>query len=685
VKVLKVLIARARMFGALVVLLGLISAVPYGALAQETAPDETFDAAAEVIEPAAEVIDPAPETAGAYYVGAECSYDSGFDESTCGFTVFASDIAAAEAFTVYYETVCGSATGVGEAELGGAGYRYVTTADAPTLVLTLPGAVSPSGGTTDYEVEAGGVATIAAGDSLDCVQPVEEVEDISTVDVPVYAYTCPSDPVTLPGDCTAANDVAFSATADGLPITIASTVNGATVATVALGGTLVISSTTTGFGPFGGNGTMPNIEAGSVANFVQIVAPKTIPTDGRLQIFNGTCPTSGLARTEFTVIEPNSFSAQARQSCEPNAGAAFVITGGALASGMTVTTDPGTGPGDGERGSWRGFLAAGSYRVTEVSSGQFTDLAVFEDELTAVLAVSYLVVPEGTLEIRRYTCTAGTTESTDIAVYLPGTPTPAPAPPEAACSASDGTIQLNDGTPFKLGDDGAIVMDLPVDSYDFTDLNTSTTETGVAVQLDATTLLVITETVLTGTVSLSLADCDDSQAGAQDAADPAYWEATCLYAVGGIDFWLLDADLKEVGKRTTADDGSAVWTKIDPGTYLLDTHANVCAIFVDGADARSGFDVAINQTSAVSLYTCAPFATGGGPTTPGIDPPVLGVVSAPILGSTADLLYVTELPSTGDGVTAPYQPSAGGGALALIGLAGAVVAFVERKRRALAA
>ncbi|MDQ3044647.1 MAG: SpaA isopeptide-forming pilin-related protein [Chloroflexota bacterium] len=670
---MKNLIERARLLGALVVLLGLLGAAPNAALAQETLPEGSFDAA---------VADAVADESGSYYVGAACTYDADLDQSSCGFTAYASNLAAAEAFTVLYETVCGSATNAGGAEFGDAGYRYVPTAEAPSLFLTLPGAVDVTAETTTYEVEAGGVATVAAGDSLDCVQLAEEgdlIEDVvlvTTVDVAVYAYTCPAGFASL-GECTLANDVEFAATDGGVPITVASTVGGATTATVAAGGTLVIGSTTAGFAPYGGNGTMVNVAEGSIANFVRTLGPDATPTDGRLQIVNGTCPTSGEARTEFTVIEPDSFAAQAQVSCEPNAGTSFIISGAALVTPITVTMDAG--------GTSRQFLAPGLYTVTEDSTDDSTQVNVYEDALSAVIVVNYLVVPEGTLEIRRYQCTAGTTESTSIEVYLSGTPTPAPAPPEAACEAADGTIQLNDGTPFDLGDDGAIVMDVPVDSYEFADLDTSTTESGVAVELGATTLVVITETVLTGTVSLSLADCDDSLAAEQDAADPAYWQTTCLNSVAGVDFWLVNDDLKSVGKQTTDSDGSAVWTNIDPGSYLIDTHANVCALFVNGADARTGFDVAIDQTASISLYTCAPLTSGGGTNIPGIDPPVLGVVSAPILDTTADALYVTELPSTGGGATESATLNAGGGVLALLGFFGAALALMDRKRRTRAA
>lgn len=472
---------------------------------------------------------------------------------------------------------------------------------------TEPPADVPSDVSGESEAPA---STDDAGPDLGAVETAEEgtptEEAVTIVSIPVTVFICsadpgPVDPATS-GVCSGADGVEIAYTVDDAPATPVNTSGGGFASLEVPEGSAVFVEETVpaGYLPIGdGTAWIASAADGNAVTFVNVV--ETVL--GRLQIVNGSCPTSGETRTEFRVIGPHAISAAATPVCSPTARAVFTITGGTLpVGGIQAITD--------DNGVWRGYLAAGDYTVID-DSGASDEATVEADELTAVIVIDYFRPPTGVLVVQRWVCTEGEEERTDIIVDGDAS--------GPGCGLADGQMSLStiseasaaSSITFSLGPDGEATMTLPPGTYLLTDLSSSASAQ-VSVAAGRTTRASVRTISLYGTLVVRHFWCADPASNDEDASDPAYWEAECD-AAGGVTVTLYDAGGTPVRTQATSGGGIITWSGVNPGTYTVDTENGICAAFVDGVDARGGFGIAAGSTTIVKIYSCAPPQdTGGG-------------------------------------------------------------------------
>jgi hypothetical protein len=244
-------------------------------------------------------------------------------------------------------------------------------------------------------------------------------------------------------------------------------------------------------------------------------------------------------------------------------------------------------------------------------SGASETVTVEADELTVVIVIDYFEPPTGTLVIQKWWCTEGEAEGTEIIINGDGS--------GPGCALTDAQIALSEvGNPgssssisFGLGPDGEATMALPEGTYLLTDVSSSASAQ-VEVRAGRTTRASVRTIALYGTLVVRHFWCADPDSNNEDASDPSYWEAECDPA-GGVSVTLFDAGGSPLDTQETTGGGVVTWSGLTPGTYTVDTEDGVCAVFVNGVDARSGVEITAGSTTRVNIYSCAPpNSTGGG-------------------------------------------------------------------------
>lgn len=497
-------------------------------------------------------------------------------------------------------------------------------AQEATPIATEPDGAAPLPSDTDEASEDVGTGDEADTTDSGFVGPSSiSFQPAADVTVLVYAYDCDAepdivDPPTAPAGCAAAVGLALTVTANGVDLPGAITDGAGAASIAAPDGSSVVAvedptTITLGFVSLGsGMVEITPASEGAVAVLIHVLddfgveEPPPGPgadeeedgDGGRVQLVKGVCPTSGEARTELTVIGPNTFMAQsqANEGCQPASGAEFLVAGGDLpVDGESYLT--------GEDGSFRGELAPGLYTVTESLSGESAEIEVVLDGIVVVIAFQYVPAEEtGTIAVRRYACVEGEVETTSIEAIVD--PLEEPGPGEF-CVAEDGGFQLNDGEPFNGGGDGAINFSLPTGSYQFTDLD-STMSVGVDIMADATTYVLVKRLLPFGELAVAYALCDAADAYQGDPDDAEYWAETCSGEAAGVELRLFDALGNVVATAITDAEGIARWTGLVPGDYRIRGTGDraTCAVFIDGSASLGGFLVAANTLYQGSVYGC---------------------------------------------------------------------------------
>ncbi|MGH2533574.1 MAG: hypothetical protein ACRDJW_14845 [Thermomicrobiales bacterium] len=308
------------------------------------------------------------------------------------------------------------------------------------------------------------------------VPPVDEPAPL--VFVWLEAYNCDADPgVQDPAVvCDPALGVTVEVTQDDEPLgTVSTNAAGGAVVEAEEGATVVLTedmgAVPTGYLPLsGGVRTFESVVGGEFALFVHVRVGEN--DAGRLQIVNGSCPTSDEEpRTKFNVIGSPSSEGASSAPCLATPDARFTIDGGGLPDGALVVTT-------GDDGAWRGTLPAGSYIVFD-DSGASQAIEVLAGETTVVTAIDYVPFPDGTLLITKLRCTEGDEPGTTITVDNEA------VEDDPACTPSDGEFRLaevGDGTAiavedFTLGADGEAQFTLRTGDYRLTDLASRQTVT----------------------------------------------------------------------------------------------------------------------------------------------------------------------------------------------------------------
>jgi len=308
------------------------------------------------------------------------------------------------------------------------------------------------------------------GEVVSETQSEVQVAPVADVTVGAVVYNCTTDPAGADpgtvGTCTLASGVTISVAVGGTPTGSDSTSGSGTVSFLVPGGSALVftedtSTLATGFQPLYGSDAYLTASEGASVTFVNIT--ETIA--GRLQIVNGSCPTSGESRTEFRVIEPRSVAAASTLSCSATGGTIFQIYGGSLGpDGISVVT--------GSDGAWRGYLPPAIYTVVD-DSEESADVTVIADDVSLVIVVDYISAPLGVLNVSRFDCTDESNSGVEISFS-------GQQPDEASdtdCEASDGDITIEvqaevstaSMMAFSLGSDGVAEVELPSGSYILTD------------------------------------------------------------------------------------------------------------------------------------------------------------------------------------------------------------------------
>lgn len=450
------------------------------------------------------------DAASSIYVGVSCAVDDVSGTSTCDFAPVDQAGGAVYGLSIPSDNLCAPITDAGVGTLSESGVYAALPDGVGSLSITLQGEVS-AGGAAVYGVDTdagqfsiGGDGIVCDGAELvdpgattddhsdesvidDSLPPADEpvttldeeggeegaaVDEIPVPDVTVsvLAYDCtidPSgaDPATLV-ECTPSAGVELSATADGADEGLATTdANGAASFSVPDGSALVVAENTstipTGFAPYGNGVANVTAEAGGAITFIHLSEPIV----GRLQIVNGSCPTSGESRTEFRVIEPRSVAMADAPECEATGGTVFTILGGTLGDGgISVVT--------GDDGAWRGYLPAGTYTVVDDSS-ESAEVTVIVDDISVVVVVDYISHPIGVLNVSRFTCDDA--EQAGIEISFFGTePT---VGDDDDCAPTDGDVTIDVDSvvssasvaTITLGSDGVEEIELDPGDYVFTD------------------------------------------------------------------------------------------------------------------------------------------------------------------------------------------------------------------------
>jgi hypothetical protein len=443
-------------------------------------------------------------------VSVSCLFDEASGLSTCDFTPVDSAGGAVSGITIPGEILCAPVSGD---YAGGAIYTALPDGLGSASV-TFVGAVSV-GGTASYTVDLAGGPVEAAGGSLVCesAAPTEpdvttddvgdepivvdtttdeggpidgeleisedetsgEIAEVENVTITIYAYDCVSDPNGADpaeySDCTPSEGIELAATVDGEDAgTVTTDINGWATFSALDGSAFVVaenlSTLPDGYEPYGNGVAFITAEADSVIVFIHL----TEPLVGRLQIVNGSCPTSGEDRTEFRVIEPASVAAADAPECAATGGTIFTILGGTLAEGgISVVT--------GDDGAWRGFLPAGTYTVVD-DSGASGEVTVIVDDISVVVVVDYISHPIGVLNVSRFLCEA---EAAGIEITFFGSEPS--VGDDDGCDPVDGTITIDvvsevsaaSVVTFDLGADGVEEIELEPGDYVLSDDNTGET------------------------------------------------------------------------------------------------------------------------------------------------------------------------------------------------------------------
>ncbi|MGH2560364.1 MAG: hypothetical protein ACRDJH_14980 [Thermomicrobiales bacterium] len=329
-------------------------------------------------------------------------------------------------------------------------------------------------------------------------EPNEESVDepAPLVSVSLAAYNCDGDPGTQDpaAVCDPAPGVTVEVTQDDQPLgSVATDATGAAAIDAEEGATVILTedmgTVAPGYLPVsGGVRTIESVAGGEAAVFVHVRVGEE--DAGRLQVVNGSCPTSDdEPRTEFNVIGSPSSAGASSAPCLPTPNAPFTISGGSLPAGDIVVYT-------GDDGAWRGTLPAGNYTVFD-DSGATQAVEVLAGETTVVTAIDYVPFPDGTLLVTKVRCTEGEEAGTTITVD--------DAPDEAgpSCAPSDGEFRLaevGDGTSgpiedFTLGANGEAEFTLRTGDYRLTDLTSGQTVT-VTIDEAAVTAVTVRDVVL---------------------------------------------------------------------------------------------------------------------------------------------------------------------------------------------
>jgi hypothetical protein len=316
----------------------------------------------------------------------------------------------------------------------------------------------------------------AAGDD-----PPEEPADepAPLVSVWLEAYNCDTDPGAQDPAvvCDPAPGVTVEAAQDGESLgSVATNDAGGAMIEAEEGSTVTLTedmgTVPPGYLPLsGGVRTFESVAGGEFALFVHVRVGDQ--QAGRLQVVNGSCPTSeDEPRTEFTVVGPPVSGGASATPCEPTNEAPFTISGRLLGGDLSVVT--------GGDGAWRGTLPAGTYTVTD-DSGASVSVDVIAGETTVVTAIDYVPAPDGTLIVSKVRCTEGEEAGTTITID------DAANEDDSSCTPSDGEFRLaevaeGDGTAvavevFALGPGGQAELTLRTGDYRLTDLASGETAT----------------------------------------------------------------------------------------------------------------------------------------------------------------------------------------------------------------
>lgn len=421
--------------------------------------------------------------------------------------------------TVPAGVLCATVLSTGAADWSGDGISQSITTENPSIVVSFDGVVSVSGGASygaDLEGVGGttiGGSGVVCGDgdgttgSQEVDDPTEVPTDVvdqptdvpnegtptsedtgdnpdpvvtdeptvepeaTTITVTVGAFDCATDPgaadpSTFAG-CLPAAGVEISGTADSTPLGPSVTDESGYVSFTIDAGTANVTFTENpatiraGYAELGSGSVSATPSDGLVLTFAHLGG-------GRLQIINGSCPTSGESRTEFRVIEPRSVSEAATSSCTLTENAAFTISGAALAGDIVVTT--------GSDGAWRGYLPAGDYTVTENATGESTGVTVVADDISVIIAVDYVAAPLGVVNVSRFTCE--NQETGGLLIQFSGHASAYGDDADCSPSNQDITIDVQSEVTtesiasFRLGSDGVAEVELPSGSYRITDVAT---------------------------------------------------------------------------------------------------------------------------------------------------------------------------------------------------------------------
>jgi hypothetical protein len=528
----------------------------------------------------------------------------------------------------------------GETELGTADGSPTAT---PTPTAT-PSTTTDADSTTQTETDlgSGDTATQAQIGETEGATPVAgaspEAEDVGTAAEPVLhpvvvtLYNCETDPGDTPSthpDCTVVEAAGVIVQVDAVEVGSGPTdASGQASFDVEEGVTASVSQSadtvTDGFSPRG-DGVIDLLVEGPAA--VNLVNLADLEDQGRFQLSNQQCYTSGEPFTEFLPVLGPMVRAASADCVGPLAGAEYTVTGGALTEPLVLTADSG--------GGWTGYLDPGDYTIAR--NGASTEFSIVINQITVVLTVDWITGAKGTVAVQRYTCSEGEASGTSVELFDGG----GGSPPNASCVPSDANVQLiesgSSAEPLNLSGNGSEIQVAAGDYvvYDVTgDVSQALTVTeGGYIQA------LIVEIRLTGVVAAQVNLCADPSSNFEDPTRPGYWAGSCGPAAPGTYVALLDTAGNVVASTQTGPDGSVSFDDILAGVYILEIE-EACALFADGADARAGFTVAPNQVVNVAAYECAkPSNPPGGGNNGGENPPGGNPGGDGSLGSMPDQLF----------------------------------------------
>jgi hypothetical protein len=579
----------------------------------------------------------------------------------------------------------------GETELGSSDGSPTAT---PTPTATPSTTTDPNTTTqTQTDLGAGDTATGAQIGETDGATPVAEAspeaDGVDTAAEPVLhpvvvtVYDCQTDPgdtpSTHPDFCTVVEAAGVIVEVDAVEVGSGSTdASGQASIDVEEGVTAAVSQSagtvTDGFSPRGDGVIDILVEGPSEVNLVNLA---DLEDQGRFQLSNQQCYTSGEPFTEFLPVIGPMVRAASADCIGPLPDAEYTVTGGSLTEPLVLTADDDGGAID--------YLDPGDYTIAR--NGASTEFSIVVDQITVVLTVDWITGAKGTVAVERYTCSEGEASGTSIELFDGD----GGAPPNDSCVPSDANVQLiesgSSAEPLNLSGNGSEIQ-VAAGDYVVRDVS-SGVERSLSVTAGGYIQALIVEIRLTGVVAAQINLCADPSSNFEDPTRPGYWTGNCGPAAPGTYVALLDTAGNVVASTQTGPGGSVSFDDILAGVYLLDIE-EACALFADGADARAGFTVAPNQTVNVAAYECAkPSNPPGGGNNGGENPQGgnSGGDGSDSLGSMPDQLFsigdtnptaapaqsaelfVTTLPAIGTG------QSTGGSLGAAILLLAAVIGF----------